>query len=362
MPNVLEVPRRISELWQNTFKYLGEAMGRNTEETHQSKVLSDLATSLLDGLGKDGHDAGDEAALALKAGELLKTATEINKLEIEARALTREQWRFVLGLVVPVATTLILAVTLVRQNSQFAATARQQADAEEDSRLNDAAKALPSTTNLGPVILVETLLKSPRYKELARSTAIQLLPGTDSQVFPTLFSSVFWPPRWEDLPALVQVDRALARQLFVYLPIEKRLTPQESIEESRLIANLGSLGSHLGQLFRSPRPEYIQDLDLRDVHLWDSDLSQAKLKRADMRNFALTRGTLKDADLSEVVSFDHSTWKNTAWWQARQVSPALLKHLIEFEAFKPDESKSYPGGTFTEADYDAAIKRLLGGK
>jgi pentapeptide repeat protein len=271
----------------------------------------------------------------------------------------------------PVATTLILALTLLTQTYQFAETERSKRMAAEDAQWADAVKTISTSAKMSPVaIALNPFLKSKRYADAAKKTAIQALASAqDSIAFTTLFRASFVPLEWSDFEAVVQLHRAIRPRLNAiydkyYIPEtkkydESKLSDAEKQERDYLNDARTEIESALGQLLRARRDTTTHEVDLKGMALGYCDWPGVDLRKADIENADMQFVNLKGADLGAITSFESAYFYGTAWWEANRIGPELLAYLTK--TYPLDSSVRYGHHNNIEVrkeDYDLALARL----
>lgn len=344
-------------------------------------------------------EAPNSEDAASKAGELLKLAAEIEnqaagakKLELEERNLEldltesrdkrrSEDRKALITLLAPVFTTVVLVGTLVFQVIQFrqsekdkATEVAHQAEIQEDLQWTQALETLSKMEKVSPAsALLKKFSNSPRYKDEAHRTAVQILIKTNDQVaFEDIFNFVYDPVNWEKLPQILALNRtvgsgymSLVQNAWDYKtsePVKSKLLPDERIEVAADEHKLRFITARLESLLKSKRPSG-ETLDLRGVYLWDGHFQGADLTEANLNDAGLTSLNLKGADLSGVTEFQRAQFQGTAWWRADRVSDALLKYLHCNYPFQPgtvyeEDSSGKPDSLISANGYDADFKRL----
>jgi hypothetical protein len=151
--------------------------------------------------------------------EVEKSQAEIRKLQVDekihydlqhaARKERSEALQRYITLLTPLATTLVLGVTLLTQSYQFAKSEHDKQDAAEDTQWSESVKAISQSVKMSPVaIALNPFFKSKRYADVAKKTAVQALVSThDYMVFRDLFRGAFVPMDWKNFDAVLQLDR-----------------------------------------------------------------------------------------------------------------------------------------------------------
>jgi hypothetical protein len=338
---------------------------------------------------------------AEKGAQLLKLASDIERQRAEAEKLaaerrkfnqdtdnaaeqtSTERRRFYVTLLTPLVTTIVLAGTLALQTFQFinaesdkrADSKRQEqakeqddqrrAQADEDSRWDDAVKSLAQSEKLSPAnVLLERFLTSKKYGLRARDLAFQLLVrNSQRDAFQDLFLATFSPIGWDNLSRIVELNKSLNGE---YNPLwtkrdvqHQKLSVKEEERYLVLYANIAFVGAQLAPLLKSARPTSVVP-NLRGISIWDCDLSNADLNGANVADTGFTRVVLKGANLSGITAerFHGVAWVGTAWWQVSSISPELRDHLCNVAPFK--EGTDY-GTPVPRNDYKTNLERLGGG-
>lgn len=323
----------------------------------------------------------DQAVNALKSlAEIEKSRAETRKIRAEEersrydlkhiakheRSDARQRY---VGMLTPVITTLVLVLTLLAQTWQFSQSERDKENAAEDSRWSAAVKTISETAKMSPIAIeLNPFLKSKRYAEDARRTAVQALVSTqDSIVFADLFREAFVPVDWKNLGAVLQLDRALGPQLGklydkTYDPKTQTnnnslLTPEETQKLEYITSALLDISRAVTPLLTDVRPPN-QEVDLRGTWFRDCNWSGVNLRNANIENLDLRYAILKGADLSGITSFKGVYLYRTAWWEANRISPALLEHLIQKWPYQDGFTYGPSDVEITRQEYNDAIARL----
>jgi len=331
----------------------------------------------------------------VKGAELLKLVAEIEnqraqtkKVQSEYEDLTKgsKNWKEFTAILAPVVTSIVLAGTLFLQSYQFARTERDkaadaqrqrdavaaqtkhEADAAEDANWADSLKLLSNSEKLSPAaVLLKRFINSPRYSQEAHLTAVQLLLKTsDPEAFQALFSSIFEPISWANLPQVLDIDRQLFQKDNVLLlkawddtaqkQILKRLNADEKAKLSYLTSQLDYISEKMAVLLKGQRP-VSYPLDFHWIALWNTDLRGADLTGAVINGANMTNVDLDGANLNVAGQLEVSpVFDQSAWWQASKINPQLLS-LLQLQ-YPFDTTATYRGGHFTEQDYQAALNRL----
>jgi hypothetical protein len=101
---------------------------------------------------------------------------------------------------------------------------------------------------------------------------------------------------------------------------------------------------------------YWENLDLTDLHLRSSDLSNLTAKKLILARTSFEHCTIEKADLCGASEFESSSWIGTAWWRADGIEKPLLDFLSRKFPFSPSEQ--YAGVAATSREYTAAVARL----
>lgn len=355
-------------------------------------VVSVLLAKAQDGTLPELATAVEKASVALRIpsdleksqADIQKSQAELYKLSLEDKKLLNEigsaqkrerseNRKEYVTLLTPIVTIFTLAATLIFQGWQFSQSERDKREASEDAQWADAIKTISQNDKLTPtVIALNPFLKSPRYTELARATALQLLANSNDQnTFTDLFGAVFVPVGWNNIDQLVKLNRALlARER----PLRDRtydskkdtnddtkLTPQEHATWNYVLGAQRSICSQAASVLNRPRPSGA-NLDFSGVSFFDCDCSGIDLKGANLERAELSWVDLKGAELSDIRHFDGLYVYHADWWDAKSISPQLLEFLEKDHTSQYREGAEYGPKSvkFTKEQYEANIARLKG--
>ncbi len=133
------------------------------------------------------------------------------------------------------------------------------------------------------------------------------MPGLDRNL---------WTQQWE-----------LSKQL-ERLSIEQRGADPRNTIHNVLLDDITFLGNNVADLLRTSRPSRQQKIDFQRVFLYGSDFSNADLSGVDLSGGRIEAVALKGAILRNVEGFESSDWVDSHWWDAKEISPPLLKQLV----------------------------------
>jgi hypothetical protein len=335
--------------------------------------------------------APHDAPTARAAAELFKLASETEKSDAEARKLAADEAKTrhdlenarrnrsaddrkaYLTLLAPVFTTLILALTLLFQYFQFSRSerdkadeAQRQAEAREDADWKDAVSLLATSEKISPAgVLLKKFASSPRYHDEARRTALQVLLNTgDPEKFEQLFNSIFEPPRWENLPAVLDLDRAVSANYSKALSTVwnpqtntaelEKLTGEDKAKYEFANREIPFLTSNVTRTLKGD-PAQSKTVDLHATQLYRGDFRDIHLEHANVQDASLQFMDCQDAHLEGITGFQNSLWTGSNWWTAAATSSELLDYLQKNAPFK--EGDPYVRTT-SSAEYEAGVARL----
>ena len=355
----------------------------------------------------------DLAAAVDKAAAAYRLVLDAGKLPAEQRKLAFEELKLqrehetapareasdrrkdYVTVFAPLLTLLTLSATLVFQSWQFRQTeidkgieAQRGDDRAVGAKWDATLKTISETTKQSPIIvLLQPFLGDPRTATQARTEVVELAAnGTDPILFDQLLgilsafsiqNVVSSDPAQNAFTArsvqnatedLLAVDRRLYSRgtpLFSKSWNEitntndpKKLTASERPIYSYVDGAILKLSPVIAAVLRSPHPPSTVK-DLSGALLHGADLSGADLHDIILRSANLAGIDLKDADLGGVTDFSGLLLSQTAWWEARRVSPALLAYLQK--SYPCQENVIYgPDGNkrFTQAQCAAHLNRL----
>jgi len=340
-------------------------------EKAQNGSVSDLASAV--------EKATDALKLSTdlekSQAELKKIALEESKLTYEIGAASKhersEALKEYVSLLAPIVTVITLAPTLIVQGWQFSQSEKDKREAAEDAQWADAVKTISNDGKLSPtVIALNPFLKSPRHGDDARAYAVQVLANTsDKSLFTDLFGAAFVPVGWNNFEHLLKLDRALHTRVG---PLDRKsydpatstndftkLTPEEKQTEEYGGDALKKICSQIASVLGTPRPRGV-NLDLSATYLYNCDMGGVDLSAADISQASLIHVDIKGAKLADVNHFDGVYFFKVAWWEAENISPALLEFLEENADSKYKEDFKYGPKyrTFTPDQYEAEVRRL----
>ena len=316
--------------------------------------------------------------------EVEKTQAEIRKLAADEEKLrydlehlarqqaleTRKQYATIFA---PVVTTGVLGLTLILQAYQFIQSERDKREASEDAQWSEAVKAVSQSGKVSPIaVVLNPFLKSKRYAEPARMTAVQVLVNThDTSLFADLFREAFVPVSWANLSAVLQLDRSLGPRLSslyekTYVPGAQadgtsKLDDAEKSEYDYIRSVIKDVSVAVAPLLKGPRPAE-KALDLRSAWFTECDWSGVDLSGADLENADVRYVVLKGADLGRITSFDRLFVYGTAWWDAKRISPELLDYLETKSRYDPAISYGPRYEPVSPSYYRDSITRLRAAK
>ena len=372
---------------------------RAPDLTHELKHIRRVIGKLEELVEKTDKFSAAELAQALQQviqafkslSEVQKSQAEIRKLQADekkvnydlehaARQERSESRQRYVTLLTPLATTLILGMTLLTQSYQFAKSEHDKQDAAEDAQWSDAVKTISQSAKLSPVaVTLNPFLKSRRYADVARKAAIQALIKTrDPAVFADLFRGAFVPVNWANFDSVLQLDRALGprlEELYGKISDMKKhkiaarqplpsddlllLTPDERQDYDYNSVVIREISVAVLPLLKASRPQE-QTVDLRSARFHNCDWSGVNLYGANIENINVQYANLRGADLGGVTSFGGAYLYGTNWWDAKRISHELLEHLIANSPYT--DQVPYPTDTQVSSQslqhYNDSILRL----
>ncbi len=382
-----------------------------TELEQIRKMAEELAEKAQQGTTPEVALALEKITQAFKApSEVEKSQAEIRKLAIDeqkarydldhaSRQERVEGRQRYITILTPIATTLVLGFTLLSQTYQFVKSERDKQQALEDAQWSEAVKTVSQSAQLSPIaITLNPFLKSKRYADVARKTAVEALISTrDSTVFADLFKGAFVPMDWANLDTVLQLDRALGPRLGEIWHVRteriKTKEPNDSNQADHghdemqtpppnrravdipkgeqqdydyITSVLTEISVATAPLLKGPRPAR-QVVDLRSAWFLHCDWSGVNLYGADIQNIVLNNAILKGADLGGITSFNDVSFYYSAWWDAKRVSPQLLEYLIKKYPYDVNDANEGYGPNSGDKrvslkDYTDAIERLKAGR
>lgn len=349
----------------------------------QLEAIQRAVASLLE--KAENASVGDLASAVEKASGAMRLSVDLEKSQAELRKLALEQSKLqyendcakkrerseqlkeYVSLLAPFVTIMTLAATLIVQGWQFRQSEKDKSAAAEDAQWADAVKTISQTSKLAPgVIALNPFLKSAKYRELARDTAVQLLANSsDAILFTDLFGAAFVPVGWSNLDQVLKLDRALivrGSPLWTksYDPATDRndiekLTSEEKEAYDYTNQALRKICSEVASVLRAPRPRGTS-LDLSAARFYGCDWSGVDLSGGNIESVAIAAVNLKDANLDAITQFEGAYFYADAWWEAKKVSPQLLTYLEN-----NDVSKYKPNGKYGPTSETVSLQQYITG-
>jgi hypothetical protein len=365
----------------------------NTATQHEAAQLRATADKLL----ADGNpdDAAKAAALLEKAAALDqqqsnadKLAMERLKLKHELEASDQSHWLSALVTFIPLATTIILAGTLIFQISQ-ARSERQDRQKEredeardkqlerefnakdkEDQRFMDALNDIQTSEHISTAAtLINTFQDEPYKTRILNMAVTLLLSRTSMEEFERLFMEVMNPLTYDKMPQMQSLCHQVDANYFAVAAPNwdsnlGRVDVAKLSPEQLNIYNLVSrqqvfLSSKIGALLRTPAPGGMQ-VDLSRMVIRNLDLSGVDLGSPNVSATNWTYINLDGADLSGITQFDNSVMSATAWWHAARISHPFLEFLVKNVPFNPSDDYKTPLPVSQE-DFDTSVAKLRAG-
>jgi uncharacterized protein YjbI with pentapeptide repeats len=318
------------------------------------------------------------------AADLEGSRLDARKLELEERKLQEEsaaaakrfkseRTRDRATIVTPVVSILAVVATLWFQMYQLQVSEAGKRDAAEAAQWSEAVKTISQTDKLSPgVVALNPFLKSPKYGDQARVTAVQLLANTsDTVFFNELYGAAFVPIDWSNLAPVIRLDRALKARA---LPLIDRtwnaqtqsnelskLDPTERALYDHLNVVLTRISTQVGSLLKASRPPDLTAPDLSGTSFRDSDWEGADASGANLEDARLVYLSVKNANFDRITNFAGIYVYRVAWWEAARISAPLLGYFETNFPYEPNVTYGRNNNArFTPQEYAAALERLKG--
>ena len=365
----------------------------DTTTQREAAQLRATADKLLADANPD--DAAKAAALLEKAAALdqqqataEKLAMERLKLKHELEASDQSHWLAAFVNFIPLATTIILAGTLIFQISQ-ARSERQDKQKEredeardkqlerefnakdkEDQRFMDALNDIQTSEHISTAAaLINTFQDEPYKTRILNMAVTLLLSRTVMEEFERLFMDVMNPLTYDKMPQMQSICRQVDANYFAVATPNwdsklgrvdvARLTPEQLNTYNLVSRQQVFLSSKLGALLRTPAPHGTQ-VDLSRMVIRNLDLSGVDFGSPDVSATNWTYINLDGADMSGITQFDNSQMSATAWWHAARFSQPFLEFLVKKVPFNPSDDYKTPLPV-SQADFDACVAKLRAG-
>lgn len=285
------------------------------------------------------------------------------------------------ALLVPIASVLALVATVAVQTAQLAATANAANQQREDTEWRDLLSSLKGRSDVvyNDVTIaprLQSFAESPRYGSETKAIAARLMGHlSNPDGFDDLFSYVFGAVNTGNVVQVIIVSkelRASQRELegrcpagydcdrgIEPLPANHRLTANDrtvialSNSLSDLYVEQQTVSQKLSDFIRA---NGAVGLNLSNASIASADLSGIDFTKADITNAILDRVRLDGATL-DISKFKNAEFRESNWWDARQISTPLLIYAIH--NYNPWYARGvtllYP---ITTAQYRAKVARL----
>jgi len=337
-----------------------------------------LARATRESSASEAGAALERAASALKSAAamgMVKSKTsrveeEIAKLRHANNTFRQrersQRIRDYVELLTPTIAIVTLGATLATQSWQF----HKSEQLKGDEAWRDAVKAISTSGALAPgVVSLEPFLQSGNYKAQAKDVSVSLISSsTDTAFFYSLFASAF-TINWGDVNRILAINRAVySRATPIYQKAwdaaKMEDDPSKLTDDERKIYDYANvvlpfITRDIGALFKTSTGTALKT-DMSSTYIIDGDWRGVDLKWVNISGAVFLRVDLQNADLSGITDFEGAAFMNTAWWDAKSISPALLSYLLATYPYSagveygPYERKR----RYTEDEYRSAIRRL----
>ncbi|MGD0569550.1 MAG: flagellar export protein FliJ [Candidatus Sulfotelmatobacter sp.] len=323
-----------------------------------------------------------------------RLALEKEKLRLDLAASQGSHWKDTLVTFIPLATTVILAGTLIFQIQQArverwqrrvdaAEDAKQkkierddrreaaavEAEQKKEQRFMDALRDLQTSDNATAVALINTFREEPYRRRALVVTVNRLLAQKTMAEFEALYMDVVNPLTYNDLPQIVRLCKEVDSSYFSIATavwnektrqneVEK-LSPEDRARLDLYLSEQGFLSQKLAALLHTPAPAGVP-VDLSNLVLRDVKLSGVNLGAANISGASWNYVNTDDSDMSRIVEFDGCRMRLTAWWHASRVSRPLLEHLKKNFPFSLGSEYSTERPLSAD-DYAACVAKLEAG-
>src|SRR5579862_7497263 len=344
-------------------------------------------------------DVAKGTALLQKALELEQMQTSAEKLALEREKLKRDleesqqsHWKDLLVTFIPLASTIILAGTLIFQIAQASAErsekrleaaeedlrkteerkqAREQSETEarqkEKVRFMDALRDLWASEKISTAAALINTFRDEPYRSWVMNTAITILLSRKTlDEFTAVYMDVMNPLTYEDLPRMSQLCKEVDQAYFdIATPVWNEQTQSPDVNklshEDRKRFELHSsqqtfLSQKLAGLLHKPAPAGVV-VDLSGLCLRDMQLSGVDLGAANISGTNWSYVNADDCDMSRITEFSDCMLRWTAWWHASRISGPLLEYLEKNYAYIPGQQYNTKSPVNAE-EYAASVVRL----
>ncbi len=363
--------------WAQTAADQGGSSVRHEATEIRAAADKLIASGSPDDVAKGAALLEKAAALEQQASNAERQAMEIEKLKRDLDDSQRGHWRDALVSLIPLASTVILAGTLIFQISQARAERKEkreeqaaEARQKEQQRFMDALKEIQTSEKISTAAAIINTFQEEPYRSQVLDMAVKLLLMRESmEEFQTLYMAVMNPLTYDQLPQMQRLCKEVDKSYFtIATPIWNEDT--SSTDETKLnhadrkVFELYSqeqlfLSNRLAGLLRTPPPAGMI-VDLSQLNLREMDLSGVDLGTANISATNWTYVKLDGCDMSRITEFDNCLMRSTAWWHAARISKPLLDWLSKTCAYsaKQQYNTRLPVGA---EEYTACVAKLEAG-
>jgi uncharacterized protein YaiI (UPF0178 family) len=344
-------------------------------------------------------DVAKGTALLAKALEIEQMQANVEKLTAEKEKLRRDLnqsqqgfWKDLVATFIPLASTVILAGTLIWQIAQGRAERRdRQSEALEESkrkeqerkeereknaaeakqkekeRFMDALRDLWASEKVSTAAALIGTFREEPYRSWVLNTAITILLSRKTMDdFTDVFMDVMNPLSYQELPHMTRLFKEVDRSFFsvanrvwnekTQSHDKDKLPPQDQERFDLYLNQQGFLSQKLAGLLHTPAPAGLR-VDLSGLCLRDIDLSHVDLGEADISGTNWSFVNVDYADLSKISAFEGCNMHWTPWWHATRISKPLLEYLASNYPYVPGQEYCSKW-TVNQQDYDICLTAL----
>ena len=307
-------------------------------------------THLNDLIGKSEEElaklASSAAVLKLLA-EIDQAKANIRKCESDIKKNEKDikdsSWKWI-----SIITPLIAAITVIVTVYEFTNTNRQQKEQKEEAQWSELVKKLSNPDNITNDFTIPTTLKMSLSSEQFGAPAMEItrnmLAKTYNRItFGALYAVAYPKITPENFKDQVGLTARLSANYFDRHGDANLLRSQAggTVTNAAAIAKDDSLAYEANMennmvsdsicAFLARQPDFLTKghVSLDGVVLLNGKLSNVDFGDASIKSSLFIFCDVKDANLGGIHDFSDTNWDRTAWWEAKNISHGLLKHLVK---------------------------------
>ncbi len=361
-----------------------QGLANQSDTTKQERMAIRAAANKLISSGNP-DDVAKGTALLEKANELEQQESNAEKLALDREKLKRDlddaehnHWRDALVSFIPLASTIILAATLIFQISKDREERKEkraeqvvEAKQKEQQRYMDTLKEIQTSEKISTAAALINTFNDEPFRTQARDLAVTLLlMRKNFDDFEAMYMAVMNPLTYDKMPQMWRLCKAVDGAYFtIATPIWNDSTASSDVsklkEKDHKLFDLYSqeqvfLSNKLAELLHIAPPPGVK-VDLSQLNLRNIDLSGVDLGDANIAATNWNFVNVDGCDMSKVTEFENCWMWTTAWWHAAKISQPLLQRLTEHCPYSPTDRYNTKSPVGPEEYRDCLAKLAAGG-